>query len=80
MTTKEALYRLIDELPEDALPAVERYLASVRADPMLRVLLAAPEVDEPTSPEEDASAREAWDRYRRGDFLTPEEANRRLLG
>lgn len=79
MTTKEALYRLIDELPENTLPAIERYLASVRDDPMIRVLLAAQEEDEPTSPEEDASAREARRRYRRGDFITAEEAKSRLL-
>ena len=57
MTTKEALHRLIEELPDDALPGVERYLAAVRDDPMMRVLMAAPLDDEPTSPEEDADAR-----------------------
>ena len=80
MTTKEALHRLIDELPEDTLPAVERYLASVRDDPMLRVLLTAPEDDEPSSPAEVASARAARERYQHGEFLTAEEAKKRLLG
>ena len=79
MTTKDALHRLIDELPEEALPSVERYLASVRDDPMLRVLLAAPNDDEPTTAEEDASAREARQRYGRGDFLSATEAKKRLL-
>ena len=79
MTTKEALHRLIDELPENTLPGVERYLSSVRDDSMMRALLAAPLDDEPTTAEEDASAREALERYRRGDFLTAEEAKARLL-
>ncbi len=79
MTTKEVLHRLIDELPDDALPGVERYLAAVRDDPMMRILLAAPLDDEPTTPEEDASAREGIERYRRGDYLTADEAKARLL-
>lgn len=79
MTTKEALHRLIEELPDDALPGVERYLAAVRDDPMMRVLMAAPLDDEPTTPEEDASARAAIDRYRRGDFLMADDAKARLL-
>ena len=79
MTTKDALHRLIDELPEEALPGVERYLAAVRDDPMMRTLVAAPLDDEETSPEEDAEARAAVERYRRGDFLTADEARARLL-
>ena len=79
MTTKDALHRLIDELPDDALPGVERYLATVRDDPMMRVLMAAPLDDEPATPEEDASARAALDRYRRGDYLPGEDAKARLL-
>ncbi len=80
VTTKEALHRLIDELPEDVLPGVEEYLAAVRDDPMMRVLMAAPSEDEPTTPEEDASAREAIARYRRGEYLTAEDAKAHLLG
>jgi hypothetical protein len=30
MTTREALHQLVDALPEDTLPAVERYLDAVR--------------------------------------------------
>ena len=78
MTTKEALHRLIEELPDDTLPGVERYLAAVRDDPMMRILMAAPLDDEPTSPE-DVDARAAIERYRRGDFLTADDAKARLL-
>lgn len=79
MTTKDALHRLIDELPEDTLPGVERYLTTVRNDPMMRRLASAPLDDEATTPEEDASAREAIERYRRGECLTAEDAKARLL-
>ena len=80
MATKESLHRLIEELPDEALPGVERYLASVRDDPMMRVLIAAPLDDEPTTSEEDASARRGIERYGNGDYLTAEEAKARLLG
>ena len=79
VTTKDALHRLIEELPDDALPGVERYLAAMRDDPMLRVLIAAP-LDEPTSAEEDASAREGIERYRSGEYVTAEEARAGLFG
>ena len=80
MTTKEALHRLIDELPDRMLPGVERYLSTVRDDPMMQALLAAPLDDEPTTAEEDSSAGEAIERYQKGDFLTAQEAKARLLG
>jgi hypothetical protein len=79
MTTKEALHRLIDDLPDDALPGVERYLSAVRDDPMMRALMAAPLDDEPTTPDEDAGAREAIERYRRGEFVTADDSRARLL-
>lgn len=80
MTTKEALHRLIDGLPENTLPSIEGYLAAVRDDAMLRTLMTAPLDDEPTTGEEDASVREARERYRRGDVVTAEEAKAGLLG
>ena len=70
MTTKEALHRLIDELPDDTLPAVERYLVSVRDDPVLRSLMAAPEEDEELSPDEEARMVAAWERHARGEART----------
>ena len=39
----------------------------------------APLDDEPTTPEEDAAAAEAWAEYQRGEVLSAEEARRRLL-
>jgi hypothetical protein len=79
VTTKEALHGLVDELPDYALAEAERYLTDLRDDRMLQVLLSAPYDDEPTTPEEDEGAREAWEEYLRGDFLSADEAKRALL-
>ena len=79
MTTREALHGLVDELPDYALADAERHLAALRDDPMLRVLMAAPLDDEPTTPEEDEGAREAWEEYLRGECVSADEAKRMLL-
>ncbi len=78
MTRKEALHRLIDELPEDALPAVERYLASVRDDPVARALATAPLDDEPTTPKENTAAGQGWRAYRRGESVSNEDLRREI--
>jgi hypothetical protein len=81
MTTKEGLHRLIDELPEAVLPVVERYLESVRDDPVLHALATAPEEDEELSPEEAAALAEARARRAAGDNrYTPSEELRREIG
>jgi hypothetical protein len=67
MVTKESLHRLIEELPDEALPAIEQYIVSVRDDPVLRAALLAPEDDEELSPEEEAKMLDAWGRHARGE-------------
>jgi hypothetical protein len=73
MTAKERLQSLVEDLSEEeaatALVIVERR----RADPMLGALAAAPADDEPSSREEDRSARVALEAYERGEALSPEE-------
>ena len=69
MTSKQTLYRLIDELPEAALPEVERYLESVLDDPVLRAILAAPIDDEPETDEERDAVREARAEAARGELI-----------
>ena len=63
---------------EDALVGAERYLAPLRDDYMLRVLMAAPYDDEPTTPEEDEGAEEAWQEYLRGEARLWEEVREEL--
>jgi hypothetical protein len=68
-TTKEALHRMIDDLPQDKITAAERLLEGLRSDhvdPLVLALLSAPEDDEPITAEEEASAGEAWQEYLRG--------------
>ena len=78
MTAKERLLNLVDELSEqeaaDALALFEQ-----RADdPMIRALDNAPLDDEPSSEEEDASARDAFEEYKRGESFSAEEIKREL--
>jgi hypothetical protein len=78
MTTREALHRLVDELPDDALAAAERELASLRDDPMLRALALAPVDDEPVTDEDRADLAAARAEYRRGETLSNEDVRRAM--
>jgi len=73
------LHRLIDELPDNATAQAARLLRTLR-DPLMQVLLDAPEDDEPTMPEEDAGAAEAREQYRRGEGRPWGDVLRELLG
>jgi hypothetical protein len=77
MAAREQIHRLVDELPDNELDAAKRYLQYLRdqGDPFARALAAAPLDDEETSAEEDASAREAWDK--RHEAISAEEARRK---
>ena len=81
MTIKDELHRLVDELPRKELHGAKRFLEYLRnmGDPLLRALMEAPEDDEPTTPEEDEGADEAWQEYLRGEGINMEEAKRDLL-
>ena len=80
MTTKTALHRLVDELPDTELDAAARYLAYLRdtCDPLERLLDNAPEDDEPVTPEEEAAIAEGWEAYRRGETHAWEEVREEL--
>ena len=71
MATKDALHRLIDELPESQLDTAWRLLEPLRADddPVLRAFLEAPEDDEPLTPEEIAAIEEGKADIVRGDVI-----------
>jgi hypothetical protein len=78
MTAKERLRNLVDELSEqeaaDALALFEK-----RADdPMVLALDNAPIDEEPSSEEEDASAHEAFEEYKRGESFSADEIKREL--
>lgn len=77
---KERLYQLVDRIPEGEVHAAERYLEYLawHGDPLLRRLFEAPYDDEPTSEEEEAGVREAWDDYGAGRVQTLEEVKKEL--
>jgi len=76
MTAKEKLLRLVDELSDTEAEAALMLVERRRTDPMLEALAAAPADDEPSSTEEDASARAAFDSYRRGEAISADEVKR----
>ena len=80
MPTRDALHRLIDELPESELTAAERFLNYLRAtaDPVLRALLEAPLDDEPETDGERRAVQEAHEELARGEVRTLEEVRREL--
>jgi len=82
VATRQVLHRLVDQLPDSELDYARRYLVFLRktADPFLQALLEAPEDDEPTTPEEDAAAKEGWDEYLRGEGRPWEEVRKELGG
>ena len=78
VTTREALHRLIDELPEDTLAAAERELAALRDDPLLRALALAPADDELVTDEDRVDLQAARAEYRRGETLSNEDVRRAM--
>jgi hypothetical protein len=78
VTTKERLYRFVDTLSEQEAATTLLVAERHRNDPMLQALAEAPIDDEPSSPEEDRSAREAMEAYRRGEAISPDELKRDL--
>ncbi len=80
MTAREALHRIVDELPEGDLPAVQRVLEALQAtaDPVLRTLLSAPADDEPDDDDFDQGLSEARRQARAGQQMSNAEAKREL--
>ena len=80
MTIKDELHRLVDELPQRELHGAKRFLEYLRnmGDPLLQALMEAPEDEEPTTPEEDEGAKEAWREYLRGEARPWEDVREEL--
>ena len=58
MTVKEQLHRVVDDMCEEEAERVLRRIGSLRNEPFLRFVDAAPLDDEPISPEEEAGIAE----------------------
>lgn len=78
MTAKERLRSLIEDLSEEEAATALVIVEQRRSDPLLRALAEAPSDDEPSSPEEDASARDAVDAYRKDDLVSSDDLKREL--
>ena len=77
MTTKDALYRLIDAIPEEGMETARRALEPL-VDPVLLALANAPVDDEPETDEERAAVEEGWKAYRRGEWVSADDVRREL--
>lgn len=78
-TTREALYHLIDELPDEALPAAERELSALRTHRGLpRVLAEAPIDDETLTDEDRAALAEAYAALAKGEVVADTDLEREL--
>jgi hypothetical protein len=77
-TTREALHRLVDELPKDELADARLYLEYLCSgrDPLIKKLMEAPYDDEPETEEERAGMAEAWEDVRAGRVISHEEIKR----
>ena len=77
---REALHRLVDELPDSELPSAKRFLEYLRnlGDPLMRKLMEAPYDDEPVTPEEETLVQKARDQLAHGEMIPDAEVWRRL--
>jgi Arc/MetJ-type ribon-helix-helix transcriptional regulator len=73
MTAREKLREAVEQLSEDEAEDALRYLATRDADPLLEAIERAPLDDEPTSADEDRTAREAWTDYEQGHSVALHE-------
>jgi hypothetical protein len=77
MTAKDKLRQAVDELTElEAERMLELIARRRERDPLVALFEDAPEDDEPSTPEEDASADEAWEQYQRGEAVSMDEIRR----
>jgi len=78
VTAKERLRNLVDELSEQEAVDALKLFQDRSGEPMVRALDNAPIDDEPSTEEEDASARKAWEEYKRGESFSADEIKREL--
>ena len=74
--TRERAREILDAVPDDRLDDAAAALEPL-VDPMLLVLMNAPEDDEPLTDEDREAIAEGVAEYRRGDFIGAAEAKRR---
>lgn len=82
MSVREQLRALVERLPDDQVEEALRVLESMQSsgpvDPMLRMLLQAPEDDEPLSQAEVEAVEAAIAEADRGELIPLEEVRKQL--
>jgi hypothetical protein len=77
---RDALHRLVDDLPDTMLQEAEEYLRALYLypDPVERALHLAPLDDEPETEEERRAAKDANEEWLRGEARSLEDVRREL--
>lgn len=80
MAARDALHRLVDDLPEEDVRTAQRLLAALvlTRDPILQKLLTASPDDEPDRDDDDGGLTQARREIREGDLVTLDEIRREL--
>lgn len=74
MTAKDKLRQVVEELSElEAQHALALISAQREHDPVIALFEQAPDDDEASRPDEDASADEAWSQYQDGGSVSLDE-------
>lgn len=80
MSAREEAIKIIASLPEGEVVEFLAYLKQrqLKADPLLQALAAAPEDEEPSSPEEEAALSEAREQALRGEVVSWDDTWKQL--
>jgi hypothetical protein len=80
MAARDALHRLVDDLPEEDVRTAQRLLAALvlTRDPVLQKLLTAPPDDEPDRDDDDGGLTRARREVQDGDLVSLDEVRREL--
>ena len=80
MAARDALHRLVDDLPEEDVRTAQRLLAALvlTRDPVLQKLLTAPPDDEPDRDNDDGGLTQARREVQEGDLVSLDEVRREL--
>lgn len=74
MTAKDELRQVVEELSEPEAPEALAFISERRErGPVIALFEQAPDDDEPSSVDADASADEAWAQYQHGESVSPDE-------
>ena len=71
--SRDALYALIDRIPENELPAAKRFLEYLATSPAYRAALSAPPDDEPVTEADAAAISQARQEVRAGKVVSHRE-------